>query len=270
MKPAQIAVVVFALGAGSLAALMMASQQQPPSQPVAAAAQPAKEVEMVEILVAVGDLPLGRALASSDMQWVNWPVTVSTERFIKKKEHPDAVEKFAGAVTRAPFAAGEPIREQKLIKGDGRGFMAALLPQGMRAVSIEISPESASGGFILPGDRVDVILTRRDPELEKQGVDPWTSSTILNSIRVLAIDQTFEERAGERVAVGRTATLELSAAEAEALPKARSIGSLSLALRSLADSTVKSEKDAPKLSNATKRDGVTVIRYGVPITVTPK
>lgn len=269
MKPAQIAVIVLALGAGALAAVMMATQPEPQPTQIAAAVQPVKQIETIEILVAAGELPLGRALAPADMQWVAWPVTVSTERFVKRKEHPDALESYAGAVTRAPFAAGEPIREQKLIKGDGRGFMAALLPKGMRAVSIEISPESASGGFILPGDRVDVILTRRDPELEKQGVDPWSATTVLSSIRVLAIDQTFEERAGERVAVGRTATLELSQSEAEVLPKAKSMGALSLALRSLADS-INQNKDEPKLNNGPKRDGITVVRYGVPITVNQK
>ena len=105
----------------------------------------------------------------------------------------------------------------------------------MRAVSTEISPETGAGGFILPNDRVDVILTRRDREAEKAaGVEVHTSETILRNMRVLAIDQTVEEKNGQRVVVGKTATLELAPRQAETLALSRQLGTLSLALRSLA------------------------------------
>ena len=114
--------------------------------------------------------------------------------------------------------------------------MAAILPSGMRAVSTEISPETGAGGFILPNDHVDVILTRRDQEAEKAaGVEIHTSEIILSNVRVLAIDQTVEEKNGQRVVVGKTATLELSPRQAETLALSRQLGTLSLALRSLVD-----------------------------------
>ena len=110
--------------------------------------------------------------------------------------------------------------------------MAAVLPGGMRAVSTEISPETGAGGFILPNDRVDVLLSRR----EKSGDhDVVTSEIILGNVRVLAIDQAPREKDGQNSVVGKTATLELKPGQAEALARARQTGTISLALRSLVD-----------------------------------
>ena len=131
------------------------------------------------------------------------------------------------------MSRGEPIREAKLVNAKGSGFMAAILPSGMRAVSTQISPETGAGGFILPNDRVDVILTPRgNRDADKGGV---SSETILRNIRVLAIDQTVEEKNGQKVVVGKTATLELLPSQAETLALSQQIGTLSLALRSIAD-----------------------------------
>ena len=114
--------------------------------------------------------------------------------------------------------------------------MAAVLDKGMRAVSTEISPETGAGGFILPNDRVDVILSRRDREAEKAGAaDTQISETILSNIRILAIDQTLGEKDGQKVVIGKTTTLELTPRQAETLALSRQLGTLSLALRSLAD-----------------------------------
>jgi pilus assembly protein CpaB len=140
----------------------------------------------------------------------------------------------------------------------------------MRAVSTQISPENGAGGFILPNDRVDVILTRRDPNAEKTGgsSDARTSETVLTNIRVLAIDQNVEEKNGQKVVVGKTATLELSPPQAETLVLSQQIGSLSLSLRSVTDA---SQKDAPAdEENSGKRNAVNVIRFGVSTTTTPK
>ena len=124
--------------------------------------------------------------------------------------------------------------------------MAAILPSGMRAVSTEISPETGAGGFILPNDRVDVILSRRPKEDDKTATAPQpTSETILTNVRVLAIDQTVEEKNGQRVVVGKTATLEIAPRQAETLTQSRQLGTLSLALRSLLDAS-KAETDRRK------------------------
>ena len=105
--------------------------------------------------------------------------------------------------SRAPFIAGEPIREQKLVKANGSGFMAAILPTGMRAISTEISPETGAGGFILPNDRVDVILSKREKNPDGNGADVVQSEVILSNIRVLAIDQAPKEKEGSNTLVGR-------------------------------------------------------------------
>jgi pilus assembly protein CpaB len=146
------------------------------------------------------------------------------------------------------------------VKADGSGFMAAILPTGMRAISTEISPETGAGGFILPNDRVDVILTRR--EKNAVGADAVNSEIILSNVRVLAIDQAPKEKEGTSALVGRTTTLELKPEQAETLARSRQLGTLSLALRSIADvNMVEADEDGGMRSR--RGQSVNVIRYGV-------
>src|SRR5439155_13989982 len=148
-------------------------------------------------------------------------------------------------------------------------YMAAILPAGMRAISVEINPETGAAGFILPNDHVDVILSRRDREAEKAaGVEIHSSETILSNVRVLAIDQTVEEKNGQRVVVGKTATLELAPRQAETLALSRQLGTLSLALRSLVDSD--GNPEAPTDDRNTRRNGINMVRYGITTPITPK
>ena len=149
--------------------------------------------------------------------------------------------------------------------------MAAILPSGMRAVSTEISPETGAGGFILPNDRVDVILSRRDKEAERfTGVETMVAETLLSDVRVLAIDQTVEEKNGQRVVVGKTATLELTSRQTESLAMGRLMGTLSLALRSLVDfDPAKRPADrGGRDSNTINR--VNMVRFGITTTTIPK
>ena len=180
------------------------------------------------------------------MQWQAWPASAAGGNFIRKTDRPDAIENRFPARSRARLSStGEPIREAKLVNAKGSGFMAAILPSGMRAVSTQISPETGAGGFILPNDHVDVILTRRDREAEKAtGAEVHVSETILNNIRVLAIDQTVEEKNGQKVVVGKTATLELTPRQAETLALAQQLGTLSLALRSITDAECNKHRSA--------------------------
>src|SRR6202040_3613750 len=114
-----------------------------------------------------------------------WPETTASSSFIRRSERPDAVTQIVGSIARAPFIGGEPIRELKLVKANGSGFMAAVLPSGMRAVSTEISPETGAGGFILPHDRVDFLLTKREKNTAVAGSpDAVKSEIILSNIRV--------------------------------------------------------------------------------------
>jgi pilus assembly protein CpaB len=225
----------------------------------------------VDILVAKKDINIGQAILAEDMGWTAWPAGSASPLFVRRSDRADAIEQLAGAIARVPIAGGEPVRESKLIKAKGSGYMAAILPQGMRAVSTEISPETGAGGFILPNDRVDVILTRRDKEAERRtGIESIVAETLLNDVRVLAIDQSVEEKNGQRVVVGKTATLELSPRQAETLAMGRQQGTLSLALRSLVDSDpAKRQPDAPA-DDAGGSNRVNMVRFGVTTTTIPK
>jgi pilus assembly protein CpaB len=258
MNTARLVVLVVAVAAGGLAAYLAAGSSQPPPPPPA----PVAQIDTVDILVAKGDIPIGQVISTDHIQWQMWPTAAAGPSFIRKTERPGAIQQLVGAIARSPFVVGEPIRETKLIKANGSGFMAAILPSGMRAVSTEISPETGAGGFILPNDHVDVILTRRDREAEKAtGGEVHTSETLLNNVRVLAIDQTIEEKNGQRVVVGKTATLELSPRQAETLALARQLGTLSLALRSIADFN-QTAAGTPADDDSTNRR-LNMVRFGV-------
>jgi pilus assembly protein CpaB len=262
MKAARVIVLGVAVIAGGLAALMAGRQapvQAPPPD------EPAAKLDITEVLVARSDIGLGQTVAASDLQWQTWPVAAAGAYFIRKDNKPGAIEEFSGSIARAPMVSGEPIREAKLIKANGSGFMAAILPPGKRAVSTEISPETGAGGFILPNDHVDVILSRRARE-GSGGAEASSSETILNNIRVLAIDQTVEEKNGQKVVVGKTATLELGPREAEMLALSRQLGTLSLALRSIADGNKRTTDDTGDRRNS----GINTVRFGVTTTTTPR
>jgi pilus assembly protein CpaB len=263
MKVARLAVLGIALAAGGIAAFLARGGEEPKVE----VAAPPPQIETVDVLIARADIGMGSAVAAQHLQWQAWPASTSGGAYLRKNERPNAIEELSGSIARAPFTAGEPIREAKLIKANGSGYMAAILPSGMRAISTEISPETGAGGFILPNDHVDVILTRRDKLAEKStGVEVHTSETILTSVRVLAIDQTVEEKGGQRVVVGKTATLELSPRQAETLALSRQMGTLSLALRSLVDAN----KKTPEADQGERRTGINTVRFGVTTTTTPK
>jgi pilus assembly protein CpaB len=195
------------------------------------------------------------------MQWQSWPTAAASNTFIRRSERPDATTQIAGSIVRSPFIAGEPIRETKLVKADGSGFMAAILATGMRAVSIEISPETGAGGFILPNDRVDVIRSWREKNPDPtNSTDIVVSEIVLTNIRVLAIDQAPKEKDGQNSVVGKTVTLELKATQTATLAAARQAGTLSLALRSIADLN---QVDIGSDDRARQRGSINVVRYGI-------
>jgi pilus assembly protein CpaB len=261
MNSARIVVLIIALGAGGVAAYLASGSDNKP-----APAQPVAQMETVDVLVAKSDIGLGQTVKLEDLLWQTWPASTVSNTFIRRSDRPDATTQVAGSIARAPFIAGEPIREQKLVKADGSGFMAAILPTGMRAVSTEISPETASGGFILPNDRVDVVLTRhqKNPD-HADSNDIVVSQIILSNIRVLAIDQAPKEKDGQNSLVGRTVTLELKPQQTATLAAARQAGSLSLALRSIADANA---VEIPDDNAANRGVSVNVVRYGIPAQTT--
>lgn len=260
MKAARVVVLTVAVAAGGFAALLAGRSEKP----VVASKVEAK-ADTVDILVAKSDLPRGQTISPADVFWEAWPATTAAGNFIRKSDQPQALENLTGMLVRAPFVAGEPIREAKLVNSKGSGFMAAILPSGMRAVSTPVSPETGAGGFILPNDRVDVILTPRGTTANDRAANT-TSETVLRNIRVLAIDQTVEEKNGQKVVVGKTATLELTPRQAETLALSHQLGTLSLALRSIADGS----RDNSNTDNSDSRRNVNIVRFGVRTTITPR
>ena len=236
----------------------MLSRGEAPA-PVVKVVQP--QADTVDILVAKSDISVGRSVTPDNLSWSPWPVKAAGPLFIKRSARPNAIEELKGAVARSPFVVGEPIREQKLVKADGSGFMSAILPAGMRAVSTEISAETGAGGFILPNDAVDVILTRQQGE-------QYVSETVLRNVRILAIDQTVEEKDGQKVVIGRTATLALAPRQTETLAVSRRRGVLSLALRSLADA--RPVKDGAEEIDDKGSGNINFVRYGVTTTQTAR
>ena len=255
MNNARIVVLAIAIGAGGIAAYLASGSGEKP-----APAQPVAQIQTVDILVARSDIGLGQSVKPDDIQWQSWPAATASGSLISRASRADAIKEITGSIARSPFIAGEPIREQKLVKADGSGFMAAILPQGYRAVSTEVSPETGAGGFILPNDRVDVLLTKRDKNPDGKGADIPVSEVILSNIRVLAIDQAPKEKEGSSTLVGRTVTLELKPDQTEMLARSRQSGTLSLALRSIADIKTVEKPEEP----AERRgENLNVVRYGV-------
>ena len=228
MNSARIIVLIIALAAGGVAAYLVSGSDRP------APAAPVAELPTADVLVAKSEIGLGQTLKPEDLQWLPWPAGGASNSFIRRTDRPDATTQMVGWIARAPFIVGEPIREQKLVKADGSGFMAAILPSGMRAISTEISPETGAGGFILPNDRVDVILSKHQKGLNG-APDIVVSEVVLPNVRVLAIDQAPKEKDGQNNVIGKTVTLELRPEQAETLARSRQTGTLTLALRSIAD-----------------------------------
>jgi pilus assembly protein CpaB len=258
MNRARIVVLTVAICAGGVAAYLASGSDSapPPAAPVA-------QLPTVDVLVAKNDIGLGQTVKPEDVQWQTWPAATASSTFIRRNERPEGATQVIGSIARAPFIQGEPIRDQKLVRSEGSGFMAAILPSGMRAISTEISPETGAGGFILPNDRVDVLLTRRLKNADQGPAtqDIVTSEIILANIRVLAIDQAPREKDGQNAVVGKTVTLELNPTQTATLSAARQSGTLSLALRSIVDVKM---SEITLDDSAQRRDGVSIIRYGIP------
>lgn len=253
-----LGVAVVAAGAAGYIAKNMAVS--PPAQIVVEApSEPA--LKLTEVLVLAEDLPMGSAI-EEHLRWQAWPSDAVSEGFVTREASPDAIEKLKGSVARMPMYAGEPLRRSKLI-GEGQSFMSSILPSGKRAVAVEVSADTSAGGFILPNDYVDVIMTRRGQGAG--GAEGYITETILKNIRVLAIDQAIrEDEEGRKVKVGETATLELTPQQAEIITVAQQMADrLSLALRSIKDVQEKPTGEAEYLVSGNGRRGtIRVIRSG--------
>ena len=258
MNPQRIIVLGFALVAAGGAAFLVRGMLGGGTPVVQAKAAP--PIAMSEVLVASTNLSPGQALSADQVRWEKWPRSTVDPSFIIHEPSISEEQVVKGTVVRAMILPGQPITQNAIVHGDASGFMAATLSEGMRAVSIAISTDSGAGGFILPNDRVDVILTRKPDGSSTRG----SARTILSSIRVLAVDQTYRQEKDARTVVGKTATVEVSPEQAEVLSGAVISGTLSLALRPLADGVASLDDPAHKKRAASTYDGpVSVIRYGM-------
>jgi pilus assembly protein CpaB len=224
------------------------------------------QVNTVEVLVAKADLKVGDLVRAADMKWQAWPTEAASTGYITKSSDPDATKKFDGSIARSSFLANEPIKASKLIKANEGGVMAAILPAGKRAISTKIEEFTGVAGFIMPNDRVDVIKTGK--EAARGNSKPqFTVETILHNIRVLAIGQVIENqdtKDGKKNAIAaRTATLELTPAQAErlALERATNDSTISLSLLSLAEAQGAPSVDETPIKKE-ENTGVKMLRYG--------
>ena len=237
MKAARIIVLGVAIVAAGGAAIIATNlaTAPPPVQVVAESTVPV--VSTVRVLVATANLPVGARLSSEDMDWRDWPEEALDAGFITESDEPDAMMDLEGSIVRLVSFSGEPLRRAKLVGGNER-YMSSVLEPGKRAMAVELTADTGAGGFILPNDRVDVLAAIPVPgEFTDEAESSITVQTVLTNVRVLAIDQTIEEdEEGGTTRLGETATLEVTAREAEQLAYAReTAATLSLVLRATAD-----------------------------------
>ena len=255
------------IAAALVAALLAAYLSSALLRPVPQANQPqvvVQRTDLVDVLVAAKNLFQGEQLNNFAVQWQPWPRDTVTEQMITKDAMPDAIDQMQQARARLPLVPGEPIVAAKIVRPEDRGFLSAIVENGMRAVAVPISEASAAGGFILPNDRVDVILTRQVDGRNKTKVS--VTDTVLTNVKVLAINQSL--RAGQdglTVPEGRNAVLELDPLQSEILAKITASGTVTLALRSLAQSTA---NDRPEISEAYRNPrksptGPLIVRFGL-------
>lgn len=260
MRPARIILLVVALVAGGLAAILVTRGGPTPEQIVTTeVVQEAK----TQILVARIPIGVGQRLDTESVEWQDWPEGAIRPEYVTISAMPEAPATLSGAVARFEIFPGEPIREAKLVRAD-QGYLSAVLSEGMRGVSVGVSAVSSAGGFVVPNDHVDVVLTTASAAGQQ-------SEVILSNVRVLAIGQ----RLGELGTTGgqedpntpattpttfvdtTIATLELTPGQAETLINASTVGQLSLTLRSVVDFNNPIAAEAPGSSQT-----VRLIRFG--------
>lgn len=264
MGVSRIILLVVALLAGGLAAFL-AMRGTAPQQVVVEGPTQVIQEQKAKVLVAKLPIGVGQRLTAETIEWQEWPEFAVRADYISEAAMPDAPTKMLDAVARFEFFPGEPILEKKLVHSD-QGYLSAVLTKGMRGVSVPVSADAAAGGFVLPNDRVDVVLSR-------SGI----SQTILANVKVLAIGTRLGEAGttGEKADPenpkadvfqgGTIATLELNPAQGELIINAAKIGSLSVVLRSIADFT---PAPGDSVRNETSR-AIRMIRFGVGTDVMP-
>lgn len=240
MKPARLILILVAVVAAGLAAFLVTRGGRPAPEQVIS--EVVRQEPKSQVLVARAAIGIGQRLTAESLEWQDWPEGAVRPEYVTASAMPDAPAQLTGAVVRFEFFPGEPIREAKLVRAD-QGYLSAVLGQGMRGVSVGVTAVSSAGGFVVPNDHVDVVLTTAT-EMGQQ------SQVILSNVRVLAIGKRLGEMGVTGTEVGQEATgsptpvvfdndtiatLELLPPQAEVLINAATRGALSLTLRSVVD-----------------------------------
>ncbi|HEV2517576.1 MAG TPA: Flp pilus assembly protein CpaB [Devosia sp.] len=244
VPPSRLALLAVALIAGGLAAYLTTQTNQPAAQPVAEPVTEVVQEARVRVLAAKAGIGLGQRLSAASVEWVDWPEGSVRPEYITVEAKPDAIAEMSGAVARFEFFAGEPIRADKLALASD-GYLSAVLDSGTRGVSVTVSAASASGGFVVPNDRVDVVLTRSIGQSDSPQTQ--VSDTILRNVRVLAINTRLGETGSTGAATDpenpraeifadeAIATLQLDPGQSEVIINATALGRLTLVLRPFVD-----------------------------------
>jgi pilus assembly protein CpaB len=261
MKRAQVIALAVAGVAGLGAAYFISTLVQPPPPPTVVE----KQVNTTQVLVAASDISIGQTVNEGSFRWIDWPSETASKGYIVNDSSGSGTKKMrelSGSIARAGLIAGEPITPMKLIKAGQGGVLAAILPQGMRAISTKIKAETAAGSLILPNDHVDVILIRR--LRGKGGGEDTVADTLFRNVRVIAIGQQIETKEGKKSADGSaaTATLELTPRQTEMMALANSMGEITLSLRSVADLSTDPSASGGLDFNKQRGSAVRVLRYG--------
>jgi pilus assembly protein CpaB len=220
--------LIIAIGTAIAARTMLIGEPAPVAQ---AAPQPTGP----RVLVAKRALPAGTIITADAMGFQPWPQELVQDAYFIDGEAD--MNKLLGTVVRYPITAGEPVTQGSLVAPGDRGFLAAALGPGMRAVTVPVSAMTGVAGFVFPGDRVDLVLTQEVSQSDEKPLK--AAETVLRNLRVLATDQTTEKTTNENgktvVREFRTVTLEVTPKIAEKVAVAQTIGTISLVLRSIAD-----------------------------------
>lgn len=226
--------LVVAIGSAFLARSMFAGEAAPVAEAAQAPVGP-------KVLVANRALPAGTIITADAMGYQDWPEALVKDAYFIEGE--SDMSQLLGTVVRFPITAGEPVTQGSLVSPGDRGFLAAALGPGMRAVTVPVSAQTGVAGFVFPGDRVDVVLTQ---EVTGEGQPLKAAETVLRNLRVLATDQTTEQVSDDTgktvVRAFRTVTLEVTPQIAEKVAVAQTIGQLTLVLRSIADNQAELER----------------------------
>jgi pilus assembly protein CpaB len=266
MNVMRIAILGVAAIAAGAAALLVRGMLGTGTATTQAAAPPVAIT--TDVLVASRDIVPGHVLSVDLVRWDSWPKSAVSSSLITKDKQPDISKAVAGAVVRAPLVAGQPITDASIVHAGATGFLAATMTPGMRAIGVTVTAQTSAGGFILPNDRVDVVLTRELPGAGSP--KQYESATILRDVRVLAVDQTAHQEKDQQSVVAKTATVELTPVQAEIIAHAEQSGVLSLTLRALGDSSgdpttgdTARPRPAQVAGSNGEKSAVVVFRYGI-------